>query len=292
MVLKKLLPVFVIAALILFASNFFLQYAIGQSVYPLPPPSSKVTIERFPEKVRESLKNVIGITVTYKNNSPRSLLGNELVASGTGFMIEPGIYVTARHVLMDTITRSGFALSFDKYSVPSSNILNYVITGTTDTNNKTQDISLRVIGMGMPSEYQDFLILQSTNYPSELKPIRPDETILAVDDTVYNAGYVHIFVPLASYPINSLVLLDILRLSFEGKINSVITNMPINKRGASVLYRIETRMESGFSGGPILNSEGRAVAISSLRNDNFLYAIPIRDLRPLVNQLKRDGVIK
>src|SRR3989338_4378959 len=292
-----ILPVLVLLSLILFVLTFQ-KFAIGQSIYPLPPTSSELSMVNYPEKVKESLKSVVGITMDmyFKNNGLPMFLGHATKATGTGYMFKPGLFISARHILIAGFERMFERMriqlpTFNKYGIPSSNTLDYLITGTTNINEKAQDFKLNIIGAGAPDKFEDFIILQSDNFPPELKSIEYDDKFLNVDEIVYNAGYVHYFMTLNSYPANTPVLFDIIRTSFQGRIHSVIKDLPINKLGVSVLYRIEIKLEQGFSGGPILNSEGKVVAITILRTDNFLYAIPIKDINLFIEKLKKDGVI-
>jgi hypothetical protein len=150
---------------------------------------------------------------------------------------------------------------------------------------------MSLVGLGTSNKFQDYMILKSTDYPTELKSLAVDTRIMSTDEVVYNAGYV------LSYMIidprtNSPVLYDILRKSFAGRIDSVITNFPINEvTGIPELYRIEIKLEQGFSGGPVFNSEGKVIALTILRSNNFSYAIPIKNIDLLVDRLARDKVI-
>ncbi|MDP3793074.1 MAG: S1C family serine protease [bacterium] len=293
----KSLYVLILLALALFVLTFSQQFATGQSIYPLPPPSSQASMVDYPEKVKESLKNIVGITVEidFKTNDNHRVLGQSTKATGTGFMFQPGIFISARHILMsgiDRLTSVGYQATFDQHGVPLSNFFSYSVIGTSDVNEQTRDFDLNLVGMGATDKFEDYMVLQSSNYPLELKPIEHDDKPLNIDDIVYNAGYVHLFLLLGNSQIESPILFDIIRKSFPGRVDAITKNLPINQRGVSVLYRIETKLEQGFSGGPILNSEGKVVAITILRNDNFLYAIPIQDIKLFIEKLKKDNVIK
>lgn len=295
----KILPVLIVLAFVVFILTIENRFAIGQSMYPLPPPSSQVLISAYPEKVKESLKNVIGITVEvyFKENVLQNMsLGQRSIKTvGTGFMLKPRIFITARHVLkssIDSFARIGYQPIYNQHSVPSSPDFDYSIIGSTDINDKTKDFDLNLLGMGATDKFQDYMVLQSSNYPSNLKPIESDIHPLNIDEIVYNAGYVHAFLLMGNSLVDGPVLFDIIRKSFTGRVDSLITNLPINKKGVSVLYRIEIKMEQGFSGGPILNSQGKVTAMTVMRNDNYLYAIPIQDINLFVEKLKKDGVVK
>jgi hypothetical protein len=297
--MKPVKPFHGLIALIILVSGIFIQESIrnpafGQT-YPLPPPSSKDSVADYPEKVKESLKNVIGISANFSLRSSRNrFLEEGSRAGGTGFMIYPGVFVSAGHVLtanLDKFIISNFIMTFDKYGVPSSDFFNYSISGVTDVGNQSRDITMSLVGLGTSNKFQDYMILKSTDYPTELKSLAVDTRIMSTDEVVYNAGYV------LSYMIidprtNSPVLYDILRKSFAGRIDSVITNFPINEvTGIPELYRIEIKLEQGFSGGPVFNSEGKVIALTILRSNNFSYAIPIKNIDLLVDRLARDKVI-
>src|SRR3989338_7080552 len=207
-----ILPVLVLLSLILFVLTFQ-KFAIGQSIYPLPPTSSELSMVNYPEKVKESLKSVVGITMDmyFKNNGLPMFLGNTTKATGTGYMFKPGLFISARHILISGFERMRVPLpTFNKYGVPSNKDLDYSIIGTTDINEKAQDFKLNVIGVGTHDKFEDFMILQSDNFPPELKSLEHDDKILNIDDIVYDAGYVHSFVSLNTYPINDPVLFDVI----------------------------------------------------------------------------------
>lgn len=297
MVTVKPLHVLILLALAALVLTLNQKFATGQSVYPLPPPSSQLSIVNYPEKVKESLKNVIGITADIypKNNNLTTIFGYGQKTAGTGLMFEPGIFISARHILMSGINSFGRlagTLLFDRHGIPSSSNLNYSIIGTTDVGRKTRDIKLNLVGMGTVYKFEDYMVLRSYNYPPELKPIERDEKMLDIDKVIYNAGYVHTFEYLETDPSYSPVLFDIIRTSYTGSVDAIIKDLPVNKLGVSFLYRIKIKFEQGFSGGPILNSEGKLVAITVWGSYNYLYAIPIKDIRLFIEKLKKDDIIK
>lgn len=296
---NKILTVLIVLIFVGFILTIANKLATGQSIYPLPPPSSQLSMVSYPEKVKESLKNIIGITVEvyFKENVLQNMfLGQRSIkVVGTGFMLKPGIFITARHVLkssIDSFARIGYQPTYDRHGVPSSPIFDYSIIGTTSINEQTRDLNLNLVGVGAIDKFQDYMVLQSSNYPSDLKLIESDIHPLNIDEIVYDAGYVHAFLLIGNSFADKPVLFDIIRKSFAGRVDSLIANLPINKKGVSILYRIEIKMEQGFSGGPILNSQGKVIAMTVMRNDNYLYAIPIQDINLFVEKLKKDGVIK
>lgn len=296
--MKSVKPLYLlmILALVVFILTLNQGFAVGDSIYPLPPPSSQASMVDYPEKVKESLKNTVGITVNISlKNYVHPLLRRELKSTGSGFMLEPGIIVSARHILMagiDNLISVGYPSPFfDRHGVPSSDIFDYSVFGTTDVGNQARNLKLSLIGMGALDKFEDYMIFRVSNYPPELKSIEAEPKILKIGEVVYNAGYVHSLLYINRIA-NEPILFDIIRKSFAGSIDEVITGLSINQAGVSAIYRIEIKMESGFSGGPILNSQGKAIGITVMRNDNYLYAIPIQDIKLFSEKIKKDGVIK
>jgi len=270
-----------------------------------PPPSQSERFQTVPvrsEEVKEAEKNVIAVTLIFHigRSSPLNFLSiissPRLELGGTGFMIRPGIVVTARHILMEGIlglAQRGLPFEVDASGLPKSKdgSYGYSFKGTTNVDGHSQDFELLPIAIGKLGEHKDFMALKAINYPKNLKPLKLAE--LKEKDLVYISGYIPVF---SAYPDSigreAMVLSDVLKESLEGQVYEVIKNMPINKVGVDTYYRIFGDAEPGFSGGPIINKNGEVGAMTLEVIKRFVYAISVKDIDDFINALEKRGLIK
>lgn len=283
----------VVIVLFIFLPNFF--DIKSSSVYPLPPQNSKTSDSLVPQKVAEASRHIIAVTqITESRNAFNPFLGNNTEAWGTGFSLEPGIFVSAGHVLsiqMTNLAHAGHPISFNRFGIPESvnKSFRYSLTGTTDINGESYDFSLKTAGLGdFRNKYEDIIAMIPVNPPKELKPLKLNTAVLKLDDRVYAGGYVIQKMPLGQVS-EPLVLFDVLKKNEPGVIDAVITGLPINAVGVKTLYRINGRLELGYSGGPIFNSDGEVAGMTVLRNQNHVYAISSRDVLDYITYLKSIG---
>ena len=202
----------------------------NQSQYPPPSQSEKSqTILPIPTEVRQATKSVLAITLKFNIKSggalsfmPKKI--SQFETGGTGFMIKPGIIVTARHVLMESILslkQLGMTFEVDSSGFPTSKFYNYYFIATTNVDGDSQDFDLHPIAMGKLGEHKDYLVLTAVNYPKSLKAMELGE--LKEFDTVYISGYIPEY---SIYPdVNGEdipVLSGMLKESFEGQVHEII----------------------------------------------------------------------
>lgn len=287
---RTFLHILIMLLLIILIFTYPLWFASGDSIYPLPSRNAKTSNLSLPMPVREALKNVIAIRaeVHVKNNTSR-FLRNRFRSGGTSYMVKPGIFISARHIIMVTISGLGYHFMVDRYGVPHSDIFDYSLYGTSDINNQSVDFPLTIAAMGDLSKFEDIMVLKASDYPAGLKILELDDRILNLDDAVYNSGYIPQYVEREDR--TSEILFDVIKKGYPGIIDAVNTDIQINKAGVLVLYRIETKFERGFSGGPIFNSKGQVVGMTVLHNNNHLYAISTKDLKLFINRFEDNGIV-
>lgn len=267
------------------------------SQYPLPPQNSRASDLIIPTEVREASKNIVSVTGQTQVRSIFNPIinGENIEGSGTGFMIEPGIFVTAGHIItggMRTLFRIGHTASFDKFGVPSSKTFKHVIFATTNITQASTDFPLKLAGLGnFIDRYEDLMILTANDYPAELRALTLNLNQIGLDEQVYASGYVAQKIAMGRRN-DQTVLFDVLKKTYPGVVDAVIVDMPINKLGVSVLYRIESKMEFGFSGGPIFNKNGGVIGMTVLRNQNHLYAIAMKDIKNFLDRLRDLGGVQ
>ena len=275
----------------------------GQSQYPPPAQSERSqTIPEMPQEVRDAHKNVIAIT--FKLSVTKSLAGVIFgggsitsEAGATGLMIKPGVFISARHLILEDIfylNRLGLPFVTNSASgIPRSkdNSYTYSFIATTNVDGDSKDFPVELVAMPGLGEAKDYIVFQAKNYPKNLKPLATAE--LKEGENIYAGGYI----PYSSHvptPIGTLipVLADMIKEVFPGQVYEVINDMPVNKLGAKRLYRIRGSLEFGYSGGPILNARGQVGAITLETARNFIWAISIGEIEEFVKEMERKGVIK
>ena len=193
--------------------------------------------------------------------------------------------------LLPNMPRYRVSLLFDKSGVPTSNDLGYSLFGTSNINDKSVDFPLTVVGMGNLSKNQDYMALKATDHPQELQILELDDKILNLGDMVYISGYVPLVINLDYYS-EIEFLFDVIKKGYPGIVDAINTKDFLGSQvGVSVIYRLETKFELGFSGGPVFNSEGKVVALTILHNNNHVYAISAKDIKLFINNLKSKGAI-
>jgi len=250
-------------------------------------PEKYIEDPTIPERVREARKSVIGVTVVIKLNQdiPSLTSRRELVSRGSGFFIEsdigPDIVISARHVLIDPILdinrKVGLPFALDN-GIPKSEHYSYYLYGTNYTTRPPENFYLQPVSIGTFGEHQDYMALRVYGYDRKIKPLTLRSDV-KLGDQVFISGYVPIF---SFYP-NSLggyekVQSNVISKIFKGKLSKIIDDLPINKVGSIAQYEIEINCEFGYSGGPVLNSEGEVIGMTIEKLSNFVQAVSAKDI--------------
>lgn len=276
------------------------QNPLCKSIEYVFPKQASESIDPLPKKVEESFKSVIGITVRFSfNNWSPFFTATSLEYSGSGFRIEPGVFISARHIFMAAMidNQIRFPFSIDKNGLPISSNYTYEFCGTANINGKPVNFPLELIGMGDPYRSQDFAAFKAIKLPIQIRPLKFAGD-LVLNDKVYSGGRIPMFDPLFDLPNNNLnsvrrnLLIDFINYIFIGQISAILVEMPNNKvAGLEKVYRISgtgNNPEPGYSGGPVFNSEGNVVGMTVLVSGglNFSHAISANDLKKFVQNLK------
>lgn len=265
-------------------------------------PSPKEALESdtpLPKKVKDSFASVVSITSQMKFNSQftPSSPGKPSSSGGTAFLATNGYFISARHVFFSSIANLrnvGFPFTIDKQGLPlpgtykdGTPFYSYAFYGTANSNGASLNFPLELVSMGKLDNFQDFAAFKSNNPPPEIKPLEFEENV-TLGETLYNAGQVPLTIEVEGTDPNPKkeTLFDTLRYSFSGPVVGIITDMPINDLGIKKMYRLRINCEYGFSGGPIFNKDGKVVALTILRVNNFSYAISATDLKLFIKNIK------
>lgn len=283
----------------------------NQDIYKPPdyvfPEESSNSDGPVPPRVIELFGSTININVrfyrkdySYNKSGQLEPMGE---GSGSGFMaVKPGIFVSARHTFLATINymleEKRIPFSLDRNGLPISNYYDYKFFGTAEVKGRAVTFPLELVAMGEPLLGQDFAIFKTLSFPPELAVLEFEETSHR-KDLVYSAGRVPVFKPIDDDInfIKKLTQMDFINHIFTGRINEVLTNMPLNRESKlKKIYRIQKflgNIEPGFSGGPVLNQDGKVIGMSIMLGNgtNFSYAISATDLKLFIQKLQNKGII-
>ncbi len=261
----------------------------------------------LPEKVKNSFKSTIAIRVSFILNSTEvsrqfpqfsflAMSSHPIESGGTGFMEAPGIFISARHVLlavMNDLRHNGLSFEIDRNGLPTSKLYSYVFYGTADVNGKKINFPMELVGMGDISKFQDVIVLKAKGAYPPINPLEFEENV-DLNEWVYSAGRIPILAPLDTFGMTGKdVLMDFINYNFDGAVKAILTDMPANKNGGPTkIYRIKSNLESGFSGGPVFNKEGKAIGLTMSRTSSFSFALSAKDIKLFLKKLKDSNVIK
>lgn len=249
----------------------------------------------LPTKVEYAIKNTLAIRARFILNKPNMFFTSELLdASGTGFMVEPGIFISARHIFFITIlelNERGSVYSLDQYNLPYSRDYTYNFYGTANAGGRPANFKMELLGMGDPHKFLDMSVFKADNFPGTVKSLEFEEKA-ELGETVYSRGMVPLIIPLNELGTGGKTLMDFINYTFAGRISAILTDMTINKdTGLKKIYRIETTLEQGFSGGPVLNKDGKVIGMTISTTRNFVYAISAEDLKLFLWDMRNKGRI-
>jgi V8-like Glu-specific endopeptidase len=223
--------------------------------------SEKYTLKHNPERIRSLMTAVFPIL---KVNAD----GNLASYVGTGFFISsPGLFVTAKHVLMDVIDESG---------VPIAGLSVFHLSGD-------------------GAYYQRPILRFQTNFVSDLAvgflaPMEHNLTHAALENTALRlarrVAAPGDFVATFAYPNTAITLADAnTRVNvFSYEVCGAVEEYLPNGRDMCILpgpcYRTSMQIIGGASGGPALDRNGLVIGVNSAGFDgtDISYITPINDI--------------
>lgn len=262
------------------------------------PKKAQISDELLPDKVKDSFKNTIAITVCFRLNNQRISFPMEPIETGgTGFMFQSGLFISARHIFLATITylnKRGYPFFIDKNGLPKSDYYQYIFYGTASIDGQPVNFPLELIAMGNLHRHRDLAVFRAGNPPSQLTPLEfgPPANL---GNIVYSGGRVPLFKqPDDINPTQKQVLLDFVNFNFKGLVTEILTELPENTYSdLKKIYRLRTQLEPGFSGGPVFDTNGKVIGmtVSSSPGLSFGYAISAEDQEIFIKELKSKGKI-
>ncbi len=260
-----------------------------------------ISSESLPDPVYEAQKNKILISVLFiAKGSDTSFI----TSVGTGFVTEsPGTIVTARH-LLDMSILDAEKYKADKLKSDPKFDYGYVFMGTIITDKEWLNFPLSLVAVGEKGTLRDIMALRVDTKTMENAQMIGDsffqnplrllmKTSKFADADIGEKVYISGYSPSVSEYLdknNKLVPVyaDFIDHTFIAETEAIITDMPINKTGIKVMYRLRDHAEPGFSGGKVLNAQGHVIGmtIASSISKNFIYVLSSKDIRDFLKENK------
>ncbi len=259
-----------------------------------------ISSESLPDKVYEAQKNKILVSVMFVEKETNKLF---LKSVGTGFVTEiPGVIITARH-LLDQFLIDAEKMKKEKIKSNPRFDYTYMFTGTIVTDRDWVHFPLSLIAMGEKGTLKDIMALRADIRTMETAQMAGDLLnpnpfgILTrtsrfadaeIKEKVYLTGFA---MGLAEYfdtngePVP--ILMDLVNHTFSAEIEAHLPEMPGNKTGVRLLYRLRgDTVEPGFSGGKVMNKDGNVIGmtIAMSHEKNFIYAISSKDIKRFLEE--------
>lgn len=257
----------------------------------------------LPDEVYDAQKHKVIVSVVFFEKGTLNTIVSSL---GTGYVSETsGIIVTARHVLNETLVEAE-KIKTERIKSNSRFDYEYVFMGTIITDRAWIDFPLSLVAVGDLGTFKDIMVLRTDIATIQRAQIAGDvlnpnpynilmKTSKFADADVGEKVYISGFAPIVvEYPDKNNRLVptyaDMLNYTFPAEVTAKIENMPINKAGVKLLYRLRDSAEPGFSGGKVMNSDGEVVGmtIAMTISKNFVYVISSKDIKQFLkdNKLK------
>lgn len=295
------------ALLLLFAllhpPNIFAQGLKNRTEEMYPFGTVIISSESLPDKVYESQKNKILVSVRFVEKETSNIITSSV---GSGFVTKiPGIIITVRH-LFDRPLTDVEKIKNEKIKSNPQFDFNYMFMGTIITDTAWINFPLFLAAVGEKGAFKDMLALrtdvetmQKAQIVGDVFSPNPYQILMRTSkfadaktkDKVYITGFAPGIVEYLDKNNNPVsVYADLINHTFPAEVEVPITNMPVNRAGVKILYRLRDSAEPGFSGGKVMNNDGEVIGMTLAMSPskNFIYAISSKD----IEQFLKDNKIK
>ena len=260
-------------------------YADYTENFSLSPPESTISDEPLPAKVLEAQKNKIRIVGQF------FIPGHPFAPNnvyGTGFVVNyksKKVILTARHVLISPIIEHGIGFKLNDGGIPETQFYQYRYFGVISNDGIVSTVYLRPVAMGELGKQEDYIAF-SPESSVKIGSVSLVNRNANINDVVYATGFSPSIsqIPTRRGGYQSIQA-DIVDFTFKSKIVAKIDHLAINNAGLKLQYRIRGNLEAGFSGGPVLNTNGEVIGMSIEMLRNFYYAISSDDLTNFLERI-------
>ena len=253
--------------------------------------------EPLPDRVYDEQKYKFVVSVLFLEKGTDNVLTTGV---GTGFTSKlPGIILTARHVLSES-THEIERIKAERIKTNPRFDYTYMFMGTIITPDRWLNFPLTLAAVGEDGTFKDIMALRvdiqtmiqariegSFINPNPLNMLtHPFEFVDAkVGDQVYISGFAPVVIEYRDKN-NKLVpvYVDLINRTFPAEVIEKIEDMPVNRVGVKLLYKLSDSAEPGFSGGMVLNQKGQIIGmtIAMSSSKNFIFAISSKDLKDFI----------
>lgn len=273
-----------LGVLLIFANPIFGQQF--EVVYP----NGLIAVAKksLPRQIYLSQKNVLKIVGEF---SPKGQPNAQpVVVWGSGFVEkESGYVVSARHLLVETAMnlaeRYNEPFEIDKNGVLRGLNYDYRFYAVLYTATERLEYSLEVVAMSPMGTYADVILFK----PLKKIPVNGLDLSSNVKsgDKVYASGFTA--QSTHYHKTNGEVVwvtTDEIKFTAEHVILAVLKNKTTASIGVNKLYRLAEPTQSGFSGGPVLNSNGQVVGMIIEKDTLFAFVVSSDDIAVVIKSIK------
>ena len=243
------------------------QTSIGQSASS--PVSTAISLSGYSDTAisvaNKVLPSIVGIQVEYSVNSIFGIGNSTAKAEGSGIIISEDGYILTNNHIVNTSNNSSY------YSVSEANKV------TVRLYNSDEDIQATIVGTDEQTDLAVIKIDKTGLTPAELG----DSSSVQVGEFAMAIG-------------NPLGLQSSVTCGIVSAVNREITDST-NK--TFTVIQTDAAINSGNSGGALVNSEGKVIGINTLKLsgsgiEGMGFAIPINETKDIYNQLIQYNKVK
>lgn len=207
---------------------------------------------------------------------PTTSSGNSLTVAEINEKIAPSVVGITGESAQGSGTGTGIVMSEDGYIMTNAHVVNGFSNLTVTMSDKTE-YAATLVGLDTQTDLAVIKVKATGLTPGEFG----NSDSLKVGDAVVAIGN-----PLG---------LDYAGTVTDGIISAL--SREVEMEGTTMNYlQTNAAINSGNSGGPLVNSEGQIIGINSAKIDSSVaegmgFAIPINDALPIVNELAKNGYV-
>lgn len=254
--------------------------------------------ESLPDKIYEAQKYKLVISVIFYEKGTDNIITSGV---GTGFTSDrPGIILTTRHLLTETIRLELDALKAEKIKTNPRFDYTYTFMGTIITPTEWVNFPLSLAAVGETGTTKDMMALRvdiqtmmRARIPGDVMNPNPLNMLMRtfefvdanIGDKVYISGYAPVILEFQekNKDTTTPTYVRLINFTFPAEVTAKIEDMPVNRHGIDIMYELFDGAEPGYSGGLVMNIRGQVIAMTVAMTKNFVYAISSKDLKDFLN---------
>ena len=274
-----------VALLVIFILSAFAQSVRAQNKQTLPSTGEVLVAEQpLPSKVYAAQQNVVQLVAKfYLKSDPTAY---PVVYYGSGFVEEgSGLVVTARHLLVESLINIDKSLYVDNNGIFQSVAYDSKFFAVIETPAGINEFPLTAVAMDPLGTYADAMFLKS-NRKLPVQSLKLVHTA-SVGDIVYASGFVTSFSHYHDADGIAQPVENRIKFNFRNTIIDIREDSELRSAGMARMYILVDHAQGGFSGGPLLNTQGQVLGITIEVQGAFTFVLSSRDIANLISSVKK-----